>query len=80
MTNIMPIKRATQKKWTNSQKYTIISILNWEETENINGPITRWNWIINLNKQTNKQTNSKQTKVQAQMASQVNSNKYLEES
>jgi len=41
MNNIMPIKWATQKKWTNSQKYTIVSILNWEETENINRPISR---------------------------------------
>ena len=35
----MPIKWTTWKKWTNSQK-SITPKLNWEETENLNRPIT----------------------------------------
>ena len=39
ISNYMPIKWTTQKKWTNSQKSTTPK-LNQEEIENFNRPIT----------------------------------------
>ena len=40
MSNCMPIKWTTQKKWTDSYKGTTYQGLNQEEIENMNRPIT----------------------------------------
>ena len=71
MNNYMAIKQITWKKWTDSQKGSVL--LNQEEIEIMNNPITSTEIetvIKNLPK----------TKAQDQMASQDNSIKYLEKS
>ena len=40
MNNCRPVKQATWKKWTNSQKSTVFLDRNQEERENINRLIT----------------------------------------
>ena len=40
ISNYMPVKRTTWKKWTNSQKSTTFPKLNQEEMENLNRHIT----------------------------------------
>ena len=74
MNNYMAIKWITWKKWTDSQKSSILPRLNQEEIEIMNNPITSTEIEAVIRKSPPK------TKAQDQMASQENSIKHLEKS